>query len=391
MAVYLDYNATTPIDPEAAQVVAACLQSNFGNPSSRDHRFGWDAAEALEDARDDIADCVGATPRGLVFTSGATESLNTALRGFVGFDGWAGKKILVGASEHSAVLETCHWLSRRTGVEVELLAVDAQGRLDLQRLRDTLRAEGGAKSVLVALMAANNETGVLHPVKQIAAIVHDAGAILLCDLTQAVGKVEVDLTSAGIDLAAFCAHKVYGPKGVGALWISPRLEEKDMRWQFEPLLLGGQQESSRRGGTVNVAGALGFARACRNTIDVLPVDRPRIQALRNHFEAVVLEAIPGAQVNCLHSPRLPNTTSLCIRGVSARALVRDMPDVALSTGSACASARREPSHVLRAIGLSELEADACLRVSLGRPTVIGDIECALARIAASVRRFRVAA
>ena len=354
---------------------------HFGNPSSRDHAWGWDAAEAVENARAAIGDALGITTAEATFTSGATEALNTVIRGYVGFDGWARKKIVTCATEHEAVLAPCRYLCERTGVALEVLPVDAAGRVDLGRLRASL---AGAPGALVALMAANNETGTLHPLREIADAVHAAEGIFLCDTTQAVGKLPLDLRSAGVDFATVSAHKVYGPKGAGALVAcsSPPVRP------IEPLILGGGQERGMRGGTLNVPGIVGLGEACRLIQECLDEDMQRMQTLRDRLEHGILSRLDETWVNGDPSNRLCNTSNLGFGGVDARVLIRDMHDVAVSTRSACSSGQGGPSHVLKAMGLSDEDAYSCVRFSLGRFTTADEIDYVIEQVVASVRKLR---
>ncbi|HEY0035517.1 MAG TPA: cysteine desulfurase family protein [Longimicrobium sp.] len=381
MAVYLDHNATTPLDPRIRAALEPWAGQRFGNSSSRDHRWGWDAAEAVEAARAQVAEALNAPVDGVTFTSGATEALNTVIRGYVGFDGWAGKKIVTCATEHEAVLAPCRYLCERTCVALEILPVDEAGRVDLDRLRASL---AGAPGALVALMAANNETGTLHPLREIADVVHAAEGIFLSDTTQAVGKLPLDLRAAGADFATVSAHKVYGPKGVGALMDCSGAR----RGPIEPLILGGGQERGVRGGTLNVPGIVGLGEACRLVQECLDEDIQRMQTLRDRLEHGILSRVDETWVNGDPSSRLCNTSNVGFRGVDARVLIRDMHDVAVSTRSACSSGHSGPSHVLKAMGLSDDDAYSCVRFSLGRFTTEDEIDYAIEKVVISARKLR---
>lgn len=317
----------------------------------------------------------------VVFVSGATEALNTVIRGYVGFDGWASKKIVTCPTEHDAVLAPCRYLCDRTGVALEILPVDDVGRVDLADLSASLAAAPGA---LVALMAANNEIGTLHPMRDIADVVHAAGGLFLCDTTQAVGKLPLDLRAEGIDFATVSAHKVYGPKGVGALVTGSAGAES----AIEPLIRGGGQERGMRGGTLNVPGIVGLGEACRLAGECLDDDVRRMRTLRDRLEDGITAQLTETWVNGDRSNRLCNTSSLGFKGVDARTLIRDMHDVAVSTRSACSSARSGPSHVLKAIGLGEEDAYSCVRFSLGRFTTEDEIDYAIEKVVVSVHRLR---
>lgn len=381
MRVYLDHNATTPLDGRVREAVEPWLAERFGNASSRDHRWGWEAAEAVEDARAAVAEAAGVGPRHVAFVAGATEALNTVIRSFVGLTGWPRKRIVTCATEHEAVLAPSRYLCAHTGVALDVLGVDRLGHVDLDALR---AAVGGAPDVLVALMAANNETGTLHPVREIAEIVHGHGGRLLCDTTQAFGKHPFDGPAGGADFATVSAHKVYGPKGVGALVMRARASDH----AIEPLVLGGGQELGVRGGTPNVPGIVGLGEAARLVRTGLDDDLRRMRTLRDRFEDAVLGCLPGVWVNGDRARRLGNTSNLGFAGVDGRALTRDLHAVAASTRSACTSGSARPSHVLTAMGLADEDAYSCVRFSLGRSTTPEEVDFAAGEVVASVRKLR---
>lgn len=379
--VYLDHNATTPLDPRVHAAMEPWLHGSFGNASSRDHRWGWDAAEAVEVSRGAIATLAGAPASGVVFTSGATEALNLVVRGYVGLDRWSHKKVIAVATEHEAVLAPCRFLCAQTGVRLEVLPVDRQGHVVLSALE---RALAGTSGALVACMAANNEIGTIHFVREFAAIVHAAGGTVLCDTTQAFGKMTVDLAADEIDYAAISAHKLYGPKGSGALLVRRR----DLRESLQPLILGGGQEGGLRGGTLNVPGIAGLGEAARLATKSLAADVPRMRALRDSLEEGILAELTDVWVNGDRVSRLCNTSNLGFGGIDARGLIRDMDDVAVSSRSACSSGAAGPSHVLKAIGLGDGDAYASVRFSLGRITTREEIDCAVEKVIASVHKLR---
>lgn len=381
MAVYLDYNATTPLDPRVAAVMQPWLGELFGNPSSRDHRWGWDAAEAVEDARSTVADVIHAHTNEIIFTSGATEGLNTVIKGFVGFCDWEHKKIIICATEHDAVLTPCHQLAKATGIEVQILGVDHRGHIDLEQLAAILCTH---KQTLVALMAANNEIGTIHPIDEIAWLVHAAGAIFLCDITQAVGKMPMDVHANGIDIAAFSAHKMYGPKGIGALFI----RGGDPKIELEPLIVGGGQERGLRGGTLNVPGIVGFGEACRIAQLEWNSEAERVERLRNRLEQTLMAELPDMWINGDRENRIPNTSNIGFAGVDARTLIRDMHDIAVSTRAACSSGHSGPSHVLKAIGLKDDVSYACIRFSLGRFNKEDEVDYAINKVIATAHKLR---
>jgi cysteine desulfurase len=347
--------------------------------SSRDHTFGWDAAEAVEEARMHVADLVAARPNEIIFTGSATESINCALRGLVATPG--ADQALTGATEHEAVLETCRFISARAPLCVNALPVDRLGRLDPDAITAACSAR---RTAFVALMLANNEIGTIHPVRRFAEAVHSAGAVFFSDLTQAVGKIAVDVRELGLDLAAFSAHKIYGPKGVGALFI--RGGEPAIKLQ--PLIVGGGHERGLRAGTLNVPGIVGFGEACRIVRLEMEDERRRAGRLRDKLERGLLAELPDVWINGDTQHRLSNTSNIGIRGVDARALIRDMYDIAVSTRSACSSGDPGPSHVLKAIGLTDDEAYSCVRFSLGRFTTENEIDYAIDKVVASAHKLR---
>ncbi len=373
---YLDANATTRCDPRVFERVNAFLFDVFGNPASRDHAFGWDAAEAVEEARCQVAEFTNARTNEIAFTSGATEAINIALKGLRKRD------IVTCSAEHAAVSETCAQIAKSKGINVTYLSVDRRGQIDLGQCKSTIEK---CLPGLVCLMLANNETGTIHPIQQIAAIAHDAGALFFSDLTQAAAKIPIDVRAMGIDLAAFSAHKMYGPKGVGALFIrggEPRIE-------LEPLIVGGGQERGLRGGTLNVPGIVGFGEACRIARLEMKEESERVAKLRDRLEQTLLAKIPGLRINGDLTHRLPNTSNIGFPGVEARTLIRDMHDIAVSTRSACSSGGYHgPSHVLKAMGLTDEQAYSCIRFSLGRFTTEEDIDYTIGKVIASVAKLR---
>ncbi len=375
--IYLDHNATTPLDPRVAERMQPFLADAFGNPASRDHAFGWDAAEAVEEARSQVAELVGARPSEIIFTSGATESISFALKGLAA----RFTAVVTSATEHEAVLEVCRQLQRTQSVAATYLGVDRCGQADIQQLRHVL---GESPPSLAAFAVANAETGTILPVGELARVARECGALFFSDLAQAVGRIPVDVHELGIDLAAFSAHKMHGPKGVGALFIrggEPMIE-------LEPLIVGGGQERGMRGGTLNVPGIVGFGEACRIARLEWANEAERVGRLRDRLESELLAKLPGIQINGDRDCRLPNTSNMTCAGVDARSLIRDMHDIAVSTRSACSSGQSGPSHVLKAMGLSDEQAYASIRFSLGRFTTDDEVEYACGRLIASVIKLR---
>jgi cysteine desulfurase len=379
--IYLDNNATTRVDPRVHEDARDWHTEKYGNASSRDHAWGWDASEVVEEARLIVAEFVGAVSSEIAFTSGATESLNAAIRGFVSLQKWDRKRIITCATEHEAVLETCRRLQQAAGIEVEILPVNRQGHVDFEQLKTALAS---GKEMLVSLMAANNETGTVHPVREIARFAHEAGALFLCDLTQTAGKQSFDVRADGIDLAAFSSHKMYGPKGIGALFVrggSPEII-------LEPLIVGGGQERGMRGGTLNVPGIVGFGEACKIAQQECADEAVRVGRLRDRLEDALLDALPDIWINGDRKNRVSNTSNMGFSDVDARTLIRDMHDIAVSTQAACSSGDSGPSHVLKAIGLTDEQAYSCVRFSLGRFTTEEEIDYAIGKVINSVRKLR---
>jgi cysteine desulfurase len=376
--IYLDNNATTQLDPRVLEAMLPFLREVYGNAASSTHAYGWQAAEAVKIAREEVAGLIGATPEEIVFTSGATESDNLALKGVAEAYASKGDHIITVATEHKAVLDTCHWLEK-TGRRVTYLGVDSDGRIDLTELQAALTPH----TVLVSVMLANNETGVLQDLAAISAIVHTSGSLLMSDATQAVGKIPVDVQALGIDLLALSAHKLHGPKGVGALYVRRR----GPRVTLAPQMHGGGHERGHRSGTLNVPGIVGLGKACLLAGADLTHDAPKMAALRDHLENCLL-ALGGVRRNGHTQHRLPNTSNLSFDGVEADALINAMPGIAIATGSACTSALMEPSHVLRAMGVVDSAAFASIRFSLGRMTTAEEVELAVAEVTRGVAKLR---
>lgn len=373
--LYLDYNATTPVDPAVMEAMRPYFTEHFGNPSSG-HAFGWVADEAVGQARERLGALIGARPDALTFTSGATEAANLALRGTAAAYRGTKDHVVTAATEHRAVLDPARALENE-GYRVTVLGVRPDGRLDL----DALRAALTDTTLLVAVMWANNETGVVQPIPEIAEIVRERGALFMTDATQAVGKIPVDVRHA--DLLVCSAHKVYGPKGVGVLYRSRRRP----RVRLEPEITGGGQEDGLRSGTLNVPGIVGFGKAAEVAGERLEADAARLAALRDRLETALLGRVPDARVNGSAEHRLPNTANLTFPGTHGK-LLSALRGVAASVGSACRTKSARPSHVLTALGLSDDDAFAALRLSLGRFTTAAEIERAIEEIAAAVETLR---
>lgn len=364
MNVYLDYNATTPVDKEVLEEMLPYFSIEFGNAASRTHSYGWRAAEAVDKSRKQVAGFLNTSESEIVFTSGATEAINLAIKGVAEAYASKGNHIITIASEHKAVLDTCKHLEKQ-GKEITVLPVINDGAIDLSVLRAAIRPD----TILVCVMLANNETGIIHPISEIATIVHEKNSLLFTDATQAAGKIRVDVQELNADLLCISAHKFYGPKGIGALFV----RRKNPRVTLISQMDGGGHERGWRSGTLNVPGIVGLGKACDVAIAKLWDDSQRISLLRSKLEQVLTEN-NRASVNGNTRSRLPNTTNLCFHGLKADGLIRKLPTVALATGSACSSALPEPSHVLMAMGLSEEEAYSSVRFSLGRFTTVDEID-----------------
>lgn len=380
--IYLDYHATTPTDPRVAEVVLRHMTDVFGNASSTDHAFGDAAAEAVETAGQQIATLIGAEARDIVFTSGATESVNLAIQGFARAGRRAGGtglcRIGLMPVEHRAVLDTCEALAEQGEAELHLLQVDDRARLDLADLEAKCRA--GLD--LVCVMAANNEVGTLYPIREATAIAHDYGAVFLTDATQAVGKTSIEFSAWGIDLLAFSAHKIYGPKGVGALAVAAGLE-------LEPILYGGGHQRRLRSGTLNVPGITGFGETCRLRALEMEEDEPRIGRQRDRLRLRLAGAIPELVVNGDVEQRLAGNLHLSIPGIPNGAVISRLRRiVALSTGSACSSGIEAPSHVLQAMHLPADRVDSALRIGIGKFTTDEEIERVADLITGAVAEVR---
>lgn len=377
--VYLDHNATTPCDPRVVEAMLPWFTQHFGNAASRSHSFGWQAKEAVEYAREQVAALIGAEPQEIIFTSGATESDNLAIKGV--FEAYAskGNHIITCATEHKAVLDTCRHLEK-IGGEVTYLPVDASGNISLQELEAAIRPT----TIMVAIMYANNETGTLHPIKEISAIARRHGVIFFTDAAQAAGKIAVDVNNDGIDLLSLTAHKMYGPKGAGALYVRRR----NPRVRLSPQMDGGGHERGLRSGTLNVPGIVGFGKACELAKQEMAGDAALLSKLRNRLETELLK-LPDVQVNGNSLQRLPHVTNLSFKDVESEALLTGLNrSIAVSSGSACTSALIEPSYVLKAMGVSDELAYSSLRFALGRFTKAEEIEYAIEQVTKTVNYLR---
>jgi cysteine desulfurase len=368
LPVYLDYCATTPMDPRVLSAMLPYFSGKFGNASSRGHSFGWDAQEAVENARSAVARLIHASTADIFFTSGATESVNLGIKGAAQALKKKGNHIITTAVEHSAVLETCKFLETE-GFGVTYLPVDSEGSLDMQELMKALRET----TILIAIMHANNQTGVIFPISEIGRIAREHDVPFFSDTTQTVGKLPIDFPLSGVGLAAFSGHKFYGPKGVGALYIG----NTELKQSIAPLIHGGGQERNLRSGTLNVPAIVGFGEACRIAEQEMAADEEKAGLLRDMLEKEILRRFPGAAVNGGKSPRLPHVSNVSFAGVDARELLRKISTVAVSTSSACSSGSSETSHVLKAMGKSEASRRGAVRFSCGRFSLEREIRFAI--------------
>ena len=370
--IYLDNHATTPVDPRVLEAMLPYLREKFGNASSRNHRFGWEAEEAVERARGQVARLIGADPREIVFTSGATEANGLALMGVVDERGGEGCHIVSSPIEHPSVLDTLAFLAATRGVRVTYLPVDARG---LVRPEDVARAITD-RTVLVTVMTANNEIGTIEPVREIGRVAEERGVLFHTDATQGVGKVPFDVSADHVHLAALTAHKIYGPKGCGALYV----RRKDPPVTLARQVHGGGQERGRRAGTLNVPGIVGLGQACELCRLEHNEEAERAAALRDRLQERLAAARPGLQVNGALDRRLPGSLHVSFPGIDSETLMLAVPEIAVSSGAACASGSIEPSPVLKAIGLSPEQAASSIRFGIGRFNTREEIEEAARQI-----------
>jgi cysteine desulfurase len=361
--IYLDNNATTRIDPRVLETMMPFLTDTYANAAST-HPFGVTANDAVKTARQQIADLIGSETHEIIFTSGATEAINLAIKGVAENYQTKGRHIVTVQTEHKAVLDVCEYLETR-GCEVTYLPVQPDGLLDLETVKAAIRPD----TVLVSVMLVNNETGVIQPVREIAALAHEAGALFMTDATQAVGKLPIDVDKLEIDLLTMSGHKLYGPKGIGALYVRQRRPNKV---KISALLHGGGHERGLRSGTLNVPGIVGLGKACELARQEMTPDEKRISQLRDQLEAELL-TIPGTAINGNPNYRLYNTTNIQFENCDSDAMIMGLEGIAVSNGSACTAASIDPSHVLLAMGHTETEAFSALRFSLGRFTTEAEI------------------
>ncbi|GEO07003.1 cysteine desulfurase IscS [Adhaeribacter aerolatus] len=378
LPIYLDNNATTPMDPRVLEAMIPYMTEHFGNAASRNHPFGWAAEEAVDYARDQIAALINCNPKEIIFTSGATESDNLAIKGVFEMYASKGNHIITATTEHKAVLDTCKHIEKLGG-KVTYLPVDAEGLINLQDLEAAITD----KTILIAIMYGNNEVGVLQPIREISAMAKKRGILFMTDGTQAVGKIPVDVEADGIDLMAFTAHKMYGPKGVGALYV----RRKNPRVKVTAQMDGGGHERGMRSGTLNVPGIVGLGKACELARLEMQRDIEHTSRLRDRLEKELLK-IEESYVNGSREHRLPHVTNISFKYVEGEGLMMGVKDLAVSSGSACTSASLEPSYVLKALGLSDDLAHSSLRFGLSRFTTDEQIDYAISHVTEAVNKLR---
>ncbi len=378
LPIYLDNNATTPLDPRVLEAMLPYFTNKFGNAASRNHAFGWVAEEGVDYAREQVAKLIGCTEKEIIFTSGATEADNLGIKGVFEMYAEKGNHIITATTEHKAVLDTCKHLEKQ-GARVTYLKVKEDGLIDLAELEAAMTPE----TILVTIMYGNNEIGVIQPIKEIAAIAHKHGALFFTDATQAVGKIPVDVNADGIDLMAFSAHKMYGPKGVGALYV----RRKNPRVKVTSQMDGGGHERGMRSGTLNVPGIVGLGKACELCRLEMTEEATRLSALRDKLEAS-LTTMEESYVNGNAQYRLPHVANISFKYVEGEGLMMAMKDLAVSSGSACTSASLEPSYVLKSLGLSDDLAHSSIRFGLGRFTTAEEIDYAIENTKKAVNHLR---
>ena len=379
LPIYMDNHATTPVDPRVLEEMLPYFTDKFGNAASRNHSFGWAGEEAVETARERIAKLIGATTKEIIFTSGATESDNLAIKGVAEMYREKGNHIITAVTEHKAVLDTCKRLEKY-GYRVTYLPVQKDGLVDL----DDLKRAIDDKTILVTIMAANNEIGVLQPIAEIGKICHEKGVVFHTDATQAVGKVPIDVIKQNLDLASISAHKMYGPKGVGALYV----RRKSPRVQLAAVIDGGGHERGMRSGTLNVPGIAGLGKACEICMEEMPQESTRLRGLRDRLKDKIMSGLDEVYINGSMDHRLPQNLNISFAYVEGESLLMGINDVAVSSGSACTSATLEPSYVLKALGTGDDLAHSSIRFGLGRFNTEAEVDYVAERVIDTVQRLR---
>ncbi|MFM8551838.1 MAG: IscS subfamily cysteine desulfurase [Nitrospiraceae bacterium] len=378
--IFLDNHSTTPMDPRVLEAMLPYFCEKFGNAASRNHPFGWEAEEAVEAARQQIAKLIHADAKELVFTSGATESDNLAIKGVLEMYKEKGDHIITSATEHRAVLDTAKSLESKKGIKVTYLPVDKYGMVNPDDVRNAITD----KTILISIMMANNEIGTINPIKEIGKIAKEKGVLFHCDATQGVGKIPVNVQDMGIDLMAFSAHKIYGPKGVGALYV----RKKAPRVRLAPLIDGGGHERGMRSGTLPVPLIVGFGKACELCEQEMPAESVKLAALRDRLQADIMKGLDEAYLNGHPTQRLPHNLNISFAYVEGESLLMGVKEIALSSGSACTSATLEPSYVLRALGVGSDLAHSSIRFGLGRFNTQEEVDYTAKRIIEIVTKLR---
>jgi cysteine desulfurase len=383
LPLYMDNHATTPLDPRVLDAMMPYFTGKFGNAASRNHQFGWEAEKAVEVAREQIARLIGASAKEIIFTSGATESNNLAIKGIAEMYLERGNHIITQVTEHKAVLDTCKKLEKQ-GFRVTYLPVMADGLIDLDDLRRAIVTEGPEKTILVSIMYANNEIGVIQPIREIGKICHEKGVLFHTDAVQAVGKIPVNVLADNIDVLSISAHKIYGPKGVGALYVRRR----NPRVQITEQINGGGHERGMRSGTLNVPGIVGLGAACEICMNEMEAEAVREAELRDHLRNRLESALDYVQVNGNMEHHLPGNLNMSFVYVEGESLLMGINDIAVSSGSACTSATLEPSYVLKALGLGDEIAHSSIRFGLGRFNTLAEVDYVADKVIDVVRKLR---
>ncbi len=379
LPIYMDNHATTPVDPRVVEAMLPYFTEKFGNAASRNHEFGWKAEEAVETARGQIARLINATPKEIVFTSGATESTNLAIKGVAEMYREKGNHIITQVTEHKATLDTCKRLEKY-GYEVTYLPVEKDGRINLDELRRAITP----KTILISIMYANNEIGVVQPVEEIGKIAKEKGVFFHCDGVQAVGKIPVDVQKDGIDLLSISAHKIYGPKGVGALYV----RRKNPRVQLSAIIDGGGHERGMRSGTLNVTGIVGLGKACELCMNEMQAETVKLRGFRDRLTKSIMSRLDETFINGSMEHRLPHSINISFAYVEGESLLMGINDIAVSSGSACTSATLEPSYVLKALGVGEDLAHTSIRFGIGRFNTQEEVDYVADRVVETVTRLR---
>ncbi len=376
LPVYLDNHATTPLDPRVLDAMLPYLSGKFGNAASHSHSFGWEAGAAVAAARQQIAALIHASPNEIVFTSGATESDNLAIKGVAEVLRERGNHVITAVTEHKAVLDSCKHLEKQ-GYRITWLQVSSDGRIDLEQLANALTKD----TILVSIMAANNETGLVQPLEEIGKLCRERGVLFHSDAVQALGRMPLDVERLNLDLASLTAHKCYGPKGCGALYVRRGVK-------IAPLIDGGGHEQGMRSGTLNVPGIAGFGKACEIALNEMPEESCRIAGLRNHLRDRLMADLRDVSINGSMEHRLPGNLNVCFHDVDAETLMTAVRDVAVSSGSACNSEKIDPSHVLKALGMSDEDAGSSIRFGIGRFNSLSEIDHVSNAVIEAVKKLR---